>query len=915
MYQKVFFLVIGLGLSVSVAAPAQSVEFKRDILPIFEARCFECHGEEKDKGDLRLDSPGAFVRKGMPLVFTPGDSNDSLIMEMITLPLGDEDRMPSEGDPLSAEQIATIKTWIDEGGIFGDWTGVVAGPKTLPARRIPAQVQTALDQSIEPVLFNRDVRPILSDNCFKCHGTDPNTRKSDLRLDMLDSMRRDRNGFAAVQPGNIQTSALVAHILAADDDDRMPPMDSGKSLTAPEKALLIRWIEQGGEFQEHWSYIPPKRPVLPQVKNTDWAKNPIDRFVLARLEAAGLEPSPEAERYILHRRANFDLTGLPPNPNSVERFGKSKRDNAYDKLVDKLIASDHYGERMAISWLDLVRYADTNGYHSDDPRDTWPYRDYVINAFNDNMPFDQFTIEQLAGDLLPKSNIDHQIASGYNRLNQITSEGGAQPGEYIIKYAADRVRTTTTTWLGMTMGCAECHDHKFDPITQKDFYTFSAFFADIKEVGKYSHGKDNYAPFMTIMTPEAEKDIRTIDRELEKLRKESQNKNVNKAVFTNISDLEKEKREVRKNLPTTLITKSVKPRKVRVLPRGDWMDESGEVVEPAVPAVLAVYGYSGESGELGSRKDLADWLVNRENPLTARVYVNRMWKHFFGTGLSKVMDDLGSQGEWPSHPELMDWLAVEFMESGWDMKHITRLIATSNTYKQTSMPRPAVYENDPFNRLLARQNRYRMDAELVRDNALTISGLLNPTIGGPSAYPYQPEGYYDDTYIRVGVPHEYNTDMDENQYRRGVYTFWRRSFLHPSMLAFDAPTREECTAERVTSNTPLQALTLLNDPTYLEAARVFAQNILEQGGNNSLERLDYAFRQTLSRPPTAQESVVLMTLYDKHRAKYANDTAAAQALLSIGLADTPDTLDKTEWAAWTSVTRVLLNLHETIMRM
>jgi Protein of unknown function (DUF1553)/Protein of unknown function (DUF1549)/Planctomycete cytochrome C len=912
MYPKAFFVAISIVVGVAVVAPAQAVDFQRDVLPIFQANCFKCHGEEKTRGDLRLDSPAAFVRDGMPAVFAPGDPDDSLMIELITLPEDDDDRMPSKGDPLTVEQIATIKAWIAEGGTFGDWAGVVAGPKTLPARTMPAEVQVALAQTAAPVVFNRDVRPILSDNCFKCHGSDSNKRKADLRFDVEESMRRDRGGFAAVQQGDIQASALVAHILATDDDDRMPPMDSGKSLSPSEKAMLIRWIEEGAAFKEHWSYIPPTRPASPDVRNAAWVKNPIDRFVLARLEAAGLEPSPEAKPYILHRRVSFDVTGLPPDPKSVARFAKSKRGAAYEKLVDRLIASDHYGERMAIDWLDLVRYADTNGYHSDDARDTWPYRDFVINAFNENMPFDQFTVEQLAGDLLPNATVEDKIASGYNRLNQITSEGGAQPGEYIIKYAADRVRTTATTWLGMTMGCAECHDHKFDPITQKDFYSFSAYFADIKEVGKYSHGNDNYAPFLEIVTPDTKKELKAIDHELEKLRKKSQNKNVSKAIFSEISDLEKEKREIRSDLPTSLVTVSVKPRTVRVLPRGNWMDESGEIVAPAVPAVLSKYGFTGESG---SRKELAYWLISKDNPLTARVFVNRLWKHFFGTGLSKVMDDLGSQGEWPSHPELLDWLAVEFIDSGWDMKHIVRLIVTSNTYKQSSMPRPDAYENDSFNRLLARQNRYRMTAELVRDNALSISGLLNERVGGPSAYPYQPEGYYADTYERVGEPHVYHADIDDNQYRRGVYTFWRRSFLHPSMLAFDAPTREECTAERVLSNTPLQALTLLNDPTYLEAARVFAENIMQNGGDDPQKRIDYASWKALSRPPSSNETDVLLGLYEKHRVKYANDTAGAEALLSIGLAETPDTLDKTDWAAWTSVARVLLNLHETITRM
>lgn len=992
--------------------------------------------------------------------------------------------------------------------------------------------------------FNRHIRPILSNKCFACHGPDANKRKADLRFDSRDG------AIQVLSPGDVEESKLVAHITHDDVTERMPPQDWHKSLTDKEIILLVQWVDQGAEYERHWAFIPPTRVTPPAVPDESWVRNPIDRFVLATLEERGLSPSPEAEPITLVRRLHFDLLGLPPEPEAVDAFVNDSEPGAYGRMVERLLASPHYGERMAIDWLDQVRYADTTGYHSDDYRSVYPYRDYVIESFNENKPFDQFTVEQLAGDLLPNPTTEQKVASGYNRLNQITSEGGAQPKEYLAKYAADRVRNVSSVWMGATMGCAECHDHKFDPYTTKDFYSLAAFFADIKEPGKYEHGRNNFAPFLQLPAREQEERLTAIKTELAELEDSLKNPSpeveaaqaeweasireqlqavdrdwavavpsalessggatleiqedgsvvsagenpakdtyvvtvqpetgeiaafrvevlsdnrfenrlargngnfvltgveaelvtangstqqleianaeadyeqpnypvsntiddddstgwaVNgheidnrdrEAMFTfaepvsvphgaalritlrhdskfaqhnigrfrvsltdkadpawypldvdpavkaalrlthedqsarqrytvkkyyqsvapellptrdRIAKLKKEKMRVESAIPTTLVTESVEPRVMRVLPRGNWMDDSGEIVEPNAPSPLPPLEAEGDRA---TRLDLAEWLVSRDNPLTARAVMNRLWEQFFGAGLSRVLDDLGSQGEWPTHPELLDWLAVEFMESGWDMKHMVRLIVNSSVYRQASGGNPAAMKVDPANRLLARQTRFRLEAELVRDNALAVSGLLTRTIGGPSVKPYQPEGYYADTYKSVGVEQKYEVDEGPAQYRRGLYTFWKRSFLHPSMLAFDAPTREECVAERTESNTPLQALVLLNDPTYVEAARKFAERIIAEGGDEVASRIDFAYRQALSRYPMDHERAVIRKLYGKHLDEFVDDSENVDGLLRTGFAPVAD-FDKAELAAWTSVARVILNLHETITR-
>lgn len=759
--------------------------------------------------------------------------------------------------------------------------------------------------------YNRDIRPIFSETCFKCHGPDEEAREGELRLDIREEAMRNLGGYFAIDPGNAEESEVVLRIFSDDPEERMPPPESGIVLKAEEREILERWIDEGAEYETHWAYLAPVRPELPQVEGEEWVRNPIDRFILARLEAAGLKPAPEADPVRLLRRLHFDLVGLPPTPKEVKAFRSGDPDARYAKSVTKLMRSRHYGERMAMEWLDVVRFADTNGYHSDEYRDMHPYRDYVIAAFNDNKPFDQFTIEQLAGDLLDEPTIEQKIASGYNRLNQITSEGGAQPGEYIAKYMADRVRNLGAVWMGATLGCIECHDHKFDPFLTKDFYRFGAFFADIKEQGKYEHGKYGYAPFLRFPTPKQQRDLKKLTRRKDALRADSKSAEDKKALRAAMKEVDQEIETLESSMASTLITEAVAPREIRVLPRGNWLDHSGDVVTARTPSFLPPLRVQGEGA---TRLDLARWLVSDENPMTARVFVNRLWEQFFGRGLSKVLDDFGNKGAWPSHPELLDWLAVEFRESGYDMKHIVRLIVASSTYRQSTRGDLESIERDPSNALYSRRTPQRLKAELVRDNILAIAGLLERDIGGPSVKPYQPEAYYDDTYASVGNRIIYTHDVGENQYRRGLYVFWRRSFLHPSLLAFDAPTREECTAGRLTSNTPQQALVLMNDPSYVEAAKALAARVVRDGGRRPEEKLAHAFILAVSREPSKKETELLLSLYDRHRSEYEDDRDAAKALLAVGLWEVPRDLDTAEVAAWTSVCRAILNMHETITR-
>jgi len=750
--------------------------------------------------------------------------------------------------------------------------------------------------------FNRDIRPILSNKCFECHGPDSTHRKGKLRLD-TDA------GLKAIVVGKPHESEVFARI-TADDDKRMPPKKTGKTLTKNEIELIRRWIEQGAKYQLHWSFSPPRRADVPKIDDSTWPRNPIDRFILARLRTEKLQPSPEADKVTLIRRLSFDLIGLPPSPAQVDAFMKDDRPDAYEKLVDSLLASPHYGERMAMYWLDLVRYADTVGYHGDQEHHISPYRDYVLKAFNDNMPFDRFTIEQLAGDLLPNATIDQRIASGYNRVLQTTHEGGAQDKEYLAIYSADRVRNFGSVWMGATTGCAQCHSHRYDPYTQKDFYRLAAFFADIDERGAFK-GPDatptKRPPEIAVLSPLDREEADAVQQQISKLQQALKEKPDAKNIAQEIIVEQKRLAEIEKRKRLTMVTVSVKPRPIRVLNRGDWMDTKGEIVEPGVPEFMKQLDVKGRA----TRLDLARWLTTPDHPQTARVFVNRLWYLYFGNGLSKSLDDAGSQGEWPTHPELLDWLSVEFVESGWNVKHLVKLLVMSNTYRESSVDSPVLRKLDPDNRLYARQSRHRLPAEMIRDQSLAVSGLLVDRLGGRSVKPYQPDGYY----ANLNFPKRtYVADKGLDQYRRGVYTHWQRTYLHPMLRAFDAPTREECTAQRSISNTPLAALVLLNDPSFLECSRVFAARIIQEGGADDAARMRWAWKQVLSHDPEPREAAALTKLYQQSLKLYTDDQDAATKFVRVGQAPQPPNIRVNELAAWTTVARVLFNLDETITR-
>jgi cytochrome c553 len=680
----------------------------------------------------------------------------------------------------------------------------------------PAGTAAKLPDKIE---FNRDIRPILSDNCYACHGPDKNKRKADLRLDTKEGLLGKDGHTGVVVPNKPDESELWRRV-CSKDDDRMQPAQFGKVLSDSDRKLLRRWIDQGAKWEGHWAFLPIGRPKPPAVKS-GWApKNDIDAFILEALDEHGLTPSPEADRITLLRRLRFDLTGLPPTTDEVDAFVADRSEKAYEKVVDRLLDSPEFGERMAMWWLDLVRYADSVGYHGDQPMSVSPFRDYVIKSFNENKSFDRFTLEQLAGDLLPNPTTEDKIASGYNRLGMMSAEGGVQPKEYLSKYISERVRNVSGTWLGATFGCCECHNHKFDPFLAKDFYSLEAFFADIEERGLYS-GADrdgSWGPRLQLPTPQQQAERARLASEIAAVRKlldtptkelaagqkkwesgkheklpspiaailsvsASKRSDVQRAELAayyrtiapeldstrkKLADLQQAAANLEKRIPTTLITVSVTPRTIRLLHRGNWMDETGQVLTPAYPEVLS--HATPREGRL-TRADLARWLTSPQNPLTARTFVNRMWKLAFGAGLSRKLDDLGAQGEWPSHPRLLDWLAGQFIDSGWNVKHVVKLIVMSGTYRQSSQVTPALRDADPDNRWLARQGRFRLDAETVRDNALKISGLLVDRIGGPSVNPYQPPGYW--SHLNF-PPREWQNGTGADLYRRSLYTHWQR---------------------------------------------------------------------------------------------------------------------------------------------
>jgi hypothetical protein len=1032
--------------------------------------------------------------------------------------------------------------------------------------------------SDKPIEFNRDIRPILSDNCFSCHGPDENKRRARLRFDIREGTSAKPN---LVVPGNPAQSILFQRISAHDKDRIMPPADSGYALTPSQIELIRKWIEQGAVWNEHWAYKAPVQAPLPQVKLSAWPRNAIDNFILAKLEKEGLQPSPEADRATLLRRVTLDLTGLPPTIAELDAFLADHSSDAYEKRVDKLLASPSYGEKMAMQWLDLARYADTHGYHIDSHRDMWPWRDWLITAFNRNLPFDQFTIEQLAGDLLPNATNDQRIASAFNRNHMINFEGGAIPDEYQVEYVVDRVETTATTWLGTTMGCARCHTHKYDPITQKEFYQFFAFFNNVSEEGldgnrgnakpslqlpseqqktrlaeldqeikareerlpeskinalveewsrpllgtaapqaregltahyefdgnfsdisgKYQHGHvvrgdptfgtgavgrgvgfdgdsqvslgnvgdyDQGQPFTIAfwMRPSSNQPISALqklsdpmnrrgyefgfaDRSLIDIQRWAQrltfnlisqwpdnslrvqtanrfpngqwmhvsvtsdgsgkssglrcyvnglpqqlevrndklsgsyrnsasleigNSALGKAFDGSLDDLRLYNRALRADeieqlaivypirailsgnfgkrtkdednklreyyltrvapteirqqaaeykalkverdrlngqiLTVMVMNEREKPRETFVLGRGDYRNRT-ERVTADVPAILPPLAKDAPRNRL----TLAKWLVDGRHPLTARVAINRYWQNYFGLGIVKTSEDFGSQGEPPVNQELLDWLAVEFVRSGWNVKAMQRLIVTSATYRQSSKVTPQLLEKDPENRLLARGPRHRLQAETIRDNALAVSGLLREVIGGPSVFPYQPNGLWEELAFGDGFSaQEYHRSSGEGLYRRSMYTFWKRTVPPASLSTFDAPDREKCTARRPVTNTPLQALIELNDPTYIEAARALATRALREGGRDTNSRLQYAFRLVTARKPGMAEMRVMTNLLNHELITYRKDPDAATKLITVGESKPDSSLAASELAAWTIVASTIFNLDEAITK-
>ena len=972
----------------------------------------------------------------------------------------------------------------------------------------------ATAQDIE---FNRDVRPILSDRCFACHGPDAGNRKSALRLDVESEAKRDLGGGRrGIKAGDPSSSGLIRRVTSRSPALRMPPQYAGKDALRDEEIEILRkWIAEGAPYEKHWSFVPPRKRALPEVKNQSWVRNPIDRFVLARLEHEGLRPAREADPATLLRRVSLDLTGLPP---SGEADGME-----YGKLVDRLLTSPRYAERMAIRWLEAARYSDTNGYQTDGPREMWRWRDWVIEAFGRNMPFDQFTVEQLAGDLLPGATMEQRLATGFHRNHRTSAEGGIVDEEFRVEYVADRTETTSTVWLGLTIGCARCHDHKYDPLPQTDYYSLFAFFNNVPEKG-FVYNFGNEPPFIKAPLPAqqhelaaldarlaaARSDLQALDPRIEKAQRAWEGRlprdlgwNVNRsmalhvpethqfdgkngleidgkatkfdyqdaftyaawvnpatangailsqaedyfegsghalyvldgklrlhaifrwtdlgmrvesqeplaigkwqhvavsydggmrasgvrmyvnglpvktkilfdsmiwpidvkepfrigagggmrfeggirdvrifrralsaeeaavlpvetplrdggvsaafrlrsaflelapppevgAAMLRVETAEKARDEFYASIPTSMVMEDMpQPRETFLLQRGAY-DAPGERVFANVPAVLPPL----PEGIRHDRLALARWIVSRENPLTARVFVNRLWQMLWGTGLVKTAEDFGSQGEQPSHPELLDWLAVEFMDSGWDVKHMLRLMVTSSTYRQSSSAPVDAIQRDPENRLLARGARFRLPAEMIRDQALAASGLLVEKTGGPSVKPYQPPGLWEELQGGKG----YVADKGEGLWRRSLYTYWKRTVAPPSMINFDSPSREVCVVRTSRTNTPLQALNLMNDVTYLEAARKLGERMMREGG------IERGYQLLLARAPDPEESALLSRLLARSLRHYESRPEQAEAYLNNGAAPLPPSATKAELAAWTSVASLLLNLDEAVTR-
>jgi hypothetical protein len=815
--------------------------------------------------------------------------------------------------------------------------GLVADPEDSAATR-----------TARPIDFSREVRPILSNYCFPCHGPDDKARKAKLRLDRSDDAVRELpTGNRAIVPGRAEESEALSRLTADDADTVMPPPKFGKRPTAREVESLKRWIEQGARYATHWAYVPPARLPLPKVSDPSWPINAIDHFILARLDREGLRPSPAADRHALLRRASLDLTGLPPSPEEVERFARDPSPDAYDRALDRLLARPSYGERWASVWLDLARYGDSSGYIHDPQRTIWRWRDWLIRALNADLPYDRFTTEMLAGDLLGDPDRDHVIATGFHRNTTTNTEGGANGEEYRFASVVDRVNTTMQVWMGTTFGCAQCHNHKYDPFTQKEYYQVFAIFnntadanseeptVEVPRVGREAEFEGLSARLAGARRrlEEGSKRIdaqqaaweKAVDRS--KLPKElaeilavpAEKRNPtqlgilathHRSTSPDWSGRDAEVKRLRAELDqvatTTLVMKEAAARPTHVAIRGEYQNR-GEPVSPGLPAAL----HGAPAGTKLDRLGLARWIVDPANPLTARVAVNRLWQEIFEVGIVETSEEFGTQGEPPSQPELLDWLATEYIRLGWDTKRLLKLIVTSATYRQSSRVSDELARRDPYNRLLARGPRVRLTAEATRDQALAASGLLSPKMYGPPVHPFQP---VNGLAAAFGASTDWETSRDEDAHRRALYTKWRRNLPYPSMIAFDVPERAVCSMRRVRTNTPIQALVTLNDPVFVEAAQALARRILRDGGTTEETRAAFGVRVVLSRPPTEAESRRLVALYRSARSTLAADPSRATALATRPIGALPAGMDGLDAAAWTVVGNVLLNLDETLAK-
>lgn len=779
--------------------------------------------------------------------------------------------------------------------------------------------------------FNRDVRPILSENCFKCHGPGEEERKAKLRLDLRDAATKSaKSGNVAIVPGAAEKSELVARITAKDPDDRMPPLKTGKTLSHAQIEVLSRWIAQGAPYAVHWAYVKPQRPPLPSVRHNRWPRNPIDYFILARLEREGLTPSAPADKPTLIRRVSLDLTGLPPTITEVDEFLQDKSPDAYERLVDRLLGKPAFGEHWARMWLDLARYADSAGYADDPPRTIWAFRDYVIKSFNADKPFDRFTIEQIAGDLLDDADEDTKVATAFHRNTMTNNEGGTSDEEFRNAAVVDRVNTTMSVWMGTTMACAQCHTHKYDPFTQTEYFRFFAFFNNTEDADRQDEAPvlDFSSTAEKRQREQLQADIAKVEARLatstnapqgsggkteepiatSKAEGSAQTTTEPKADRAELKKLKQELAAMEvKTVPIMRELTGDKRRKTFVEFRGNYL-ALGDEVTPAVPAVLDPL----PPGAPLNRLAIAHWLVDQNNPLTSRVIANRFWEQIFGIGIVRTCEDFGTQGDRPTHPALLDWLATELVAQHWDIKKYLKLLVTSATYCQSSVVTPKLLARDPDNLLLARGPRFRAPAEVIRDQALAVSGLLSSKLYGPPVRPPQASLGLSAAF---GGSLDWKTSTGEDRYRRAVYTEWRRTNPYASMATFDAPSREVCALRRPRSNTPLQALVTLNDPVYVEAAQALGARMAKAPGSDG-ERLTYGFRLCLARPPRPDELTRLLAFYRDTKADYtAKPELAAKMTMPLqGSSLSAPTGEPSELAAWAAVGNVLLNLDEMLMK-